>query len=294
MIRYVAAFFIASILASSQASALSLTVRPDFTPIAIDSYGAAGDGVTDDTAAFLAWQADCGASKDRLCALNRGRYNITSQPPCFSKSVNLSGVGKMGSLLIRNYTGTANKGLLCFEGGDSTVNNYNENLGLILRDLAVIAGDNTSGGCGISLTATSTTSWNRATIDSVTVTTNDPDGNNFDCGLIADGSAMDTGAMGIRGLTVNNSDFFGANGYSEIYDSVIALNRIGGGTYPAGGSHAKSGFIHITGSATLESYYINWSTTNFAGMDIDNTITGRIDRATGPVNIGSNVTGVDF
>lgn len=213
---------------------------------------AVGNGVADDTAAFNSFLAD--AQDAGRGYVPRNRYRLTSQPNDITRAFTLFGDSKMQSILLRDYNGTSGKGVLHFEGGDTTGTNYNTNLGMVVKDIGIIGETGTSGGYGIAFVATSTTQWNRAIVDGLTVTGNA--NNCFDCCFYVDGSLMTTGAQGNRVFTGVNLDIFGANGYSMILKSVVG-GQFTGELSTSGGTHANSGSIQIGGTSTVPSSAIS-------------------------------------
>lgn len=231
------------------------------------------DGVTDDTANWNAFLAAVKASDYRVGILPAKQIRFASQPDPIDTCVNLWGAGQIGAglpstVLIRDYAGTTNTGLIEIVAGAH---------GTTLDGFIIEATDNYTGGCGISLIASGTAAMNRVQFQNICITAY---GNNiYQHALYVDGTALTTGAIGIRGLSLFNCDLFGANGYSAVFKGVEALDWHGGGVYPAAGTATDSGAIQITGTSAVPSNYIRMSLTNFNGLDLSYCQYGSIDAA---------------
>lgn len=229
-------------------------------------FGCVGDGVTDDTAAFSSFVAAIN-TVPYAQAYMPGHYKLTSQLPSItSVGIRLFGYGKISSGFIAAYNRSTNAGIITLAPGAH---------GFMCQDLFFNSPSGNTGGCCISAIADSSQAMNRMMFERLTMSA---DGNNnFDNMLYLDGTALTTGAIGIRATCINDCDIFGCNGYSAVFKGCEGLSIQGGGFYPAAGTNVKSGAIQIGGTSSVKSQYININITTCNGLDFSQCLNGNIE-----------------
>jgi hypothetical protein len=204
-------------------------------------FGAIGDGVTDDTAAFARFLDAC---RTRRGHIERGQYRIARRPPALSEAVSLFGDGIDVSILVRDYDEAAGRGFLHFRGVPSGA-------GSRLADFTIQSAAGRTGGhafCAISIPGKV---CGNMTLSHVKFSTLGID--SWDSTVLVDGLANREGAKGVREIAFSSCLIFGAAGFSMVLRGAIGVSLIGGGVYAAGGTPPFSGGVEITGAPDLHS-----------------------------------------
>jgi hypothetical protein len=228
-----------------------------------EQSGAVGNGTTDDTTAVSNWLSELQLDTRAEGRLLAGKqYRITSQLPDITRQVTIRGGGVASCGFLRDYTGTARKGLLHFTGASSSQGANNSRISAFY----IIAAAGTTGGALLSGLSTSDYALSGVVAEDMWLTTL---GTNTHTNTIDwDGTAKTTGAIGLRDLSFRNLHIFGANGMSVYLAGIVGLGWYGGGIYGAGGSHASSGGMQITGTSTVKSSVLAISITTSSGLNL--------------------------
>lgn len=257
----------------------------------VEDYGAACDGVTDDAAAFAAAISDINAGllkKLRIPILpgsgpfNPTKCRIGSQPPSITaQGFRIAGDGEWEAQLIRDYNGTNGVGLLNILGAA---------IGVEISDMTIASASGRSGGSAIYFQAAVGSGFTGAqtSLRNLNLTSYGTD--SWSVTLWVNGSQKTVDPKGWRTLVMSNVLVFGANGYSAIFSSVVGLQWMGGGAFAAGGTHANTGSILVTGTATVPSTSIGMYLMGVNGVALDNCNNGIIESAIIGSGSGNSVT----
>jgi len=248
--------------------------------VSVVDYNLVGDGTTDNTAAFNALIAAIPANSQSPVSVYfpSGSYYFNSQPNNISQGIRFFGDGVARTLLYRNFSPTGNDGLFNFRQGAN---------GSSISNLGIVSTSGTSGGCLISLVASSSGAPDFCRFNDLYLTSANSD--NYK--IFIDGSARTTGAIGVRDTFISNSSIFGGATGSVYAKGAIALSMTNTDTFPAGGT---SGKIVMTGDATVNSYYFQCDGGVIDGFSLDNlqyahihasVITGNITNASTASNV---------
>lgn len=231
-----------------------------------------GSGVNQ-TTFFDAAVAAVIASGSRRLHIPAGIYYLNTQPAAIASSLEIYGDGLNSTVLIRNYNGTANQGMIRLTPGAS---------GFQLRRLAIDAASGTTTGCAISIVADASTSIDGTVFEDLWISTFGTD--TWTSCIHIDGTLKITGAVGIRDTSWRNVHVFGASLRAVTLTGVVGFNWTSGGCYTAGGTGTVS--ILVDGTASIDSQYVQIAlptiqggfTTGYATyVDVTSPVIGAID-----------------
>jgi hypothetical protein len=250
--------------------------------ITLQDFGGASDGSTDNTPALNAALAAiaAGTVPTRTIFLPRGAYYFNSRPNDITTSVQLVGENKGATVLYRNFNGATNAdGLFNFRagGGSSRV----ENLG-------IIGASGTTGGCLISLVASSTSAPDFSHFQTLYLTSA---GNTHAYTVYMDGTARTGAPIGVRDTFWADCSIFGGTLGSIYHAGCVATHFSECDTFPAGG---VSGKMVCTGTSSVYSYYLRYDGGTLYGIDFDYVVYASIDVAVmaGEITNTANTLGV--
>lgn len=229
-------------------------------------FGAACDGVADDTAAVEAW-LDSGAAA-RLTA-GVGRCRVTAQIAPRAHALNIQGTGIDRTVLLRDYDGTAGLGLITLREGSR---------GSIIRDLSIISAPGRSGGHALAIISTAEYTAGNTTISNVKFSCDGSDC--WQTTVRLDGTARLAEPRGVRAVTFSDTHIFGASFVSLELATVVGFSFRGGGLYPASGTTRHSGGVQIRGTTTHPSQYILISASTMGVLNLSNVLDAQITSAT--------------
>jgi hypothetical protein len=201
--------------------------------VSVKDFGAVGDGVTDDAAAFAAAIA---AAKNVY--VPAGTYEIGSNIS-ITTPVRIYGDGPAATVIERNYSPTSDaQGVFAFSGG-GTIGSINA---MTIRSKA-----GQTGGCLVSIVSGSSDTLGLYRFDWVDFTTTGTSTHQYT--FYTDGTAKTSAPIGIRGLDFTACSIFGGGISSLLVNGVLKFSFIGGGCYPAGGAAGSN--VRISGSAAV-------------------------------------------
>jgi hypothetical protein len=243
----------------------ALALKGDLTRVkraglTLSDYGYTGSGTA--TAAFNSALADAIAQTfgTNVIHLPAGTIDFNTKPNDLSGAVIVRGCAINGTTIRRNYT-QSGVDIGCLEVTGS---------GVVLENFAVWGGATFTGGSAIRVKAPTNTPIGSIILRNLYLT---PNAGAFGKLLIWDGTAAAGGggtALGVRSCLMEQVDVFGANGgHSVEFRGAEAIAWIGGGCYPAGGTHANAGRILITGTSTVKTTDIRLDISDAQGIDLD-------------------------
>lgn len=201
--------------------------------VSVKDFGAVGDGVTDDAAAFVAAIA---AAKNVY--VPAGTYEIGSNISV-TTPVCIYGDGPGATIIERNYSPVSDaQGVFAFSGGGTTCS---------ISGMTIRSKTGQTGGCLVSIVSGASDNLGLYRFDWVNFTTTGTSTHQYT--FYTDGTAKISGAIGIRGLDFTACSIFGGGISSLLVKGVLKFSFIGGGCYPAGGVAGSN--VSITGSATV-------------------------------------------
>jgi hypothetical protein len=250
--------------------------------VTLQDFGGAADGSTDNTPALNAalTAIAAGTVPTRTIFFPRGAYYFNSRPNDITTSVQLVGENKGATVLYRNFNGATNAdGLFNFRagGGSSRV----ENMG-------ITGASGTTGGCLISLVASSTSAPDFSHFQTLYLTSA---GNTHAYTIYMDGTARTGAPIGVRDTFWADCSIFGGTLGSIYHAGCVATHFSECDTFPAGG---VSGKLVCTGTPSVYSYYLRYDGGTLYGIDFDYTYFAAVDVAVmgGDVNNTANTNGV--
>lgn len=240
-------------------------------------FGAKGDGVTDDAAAFSAAIA---AAQNGVLYVPEGIYIIGSAL-AISSAVHIRGDGIFNTQIYRNFSPASDsQGLFNISPTAD---------GASVNDLAVYGVSGTSGGCLISVLADASDNPGATSLRNLWLSTTGSDTQKY--GIYIDGSLKTSGAVGVRDTAFSDIWVFGGVNGSVFLKSVVNFNWHGGSAFTSGGTNGE---IVISGTAGVGSSDITISLSHAEGFDLDRlryaTIT--VGRNSGDIVNTSNVSEV--
>lgn len=187
--------------------------------VSVKDFGAVGDGVTDDTAAFQA-AVDNGGK----IFIPPGIY-IFNQPVIITNTVILVGAGRTTDLR-RNYSPTVDTdGIFNIRDGGS---------GVSMRDMILRSQIGQTGGCLLSIINTDAQAIGQMTFINMAFTTTGSNTHQYT--IYMDGTARTTAPIGIRGVDMVGCSVFGGNISTLLVKGVLNFSFLGGGCFVAGGA----------------------------------------------------------
>lgn len=152
-------------------------------------------------------------------------YSFNTAPSAFNPvSPYFEGTGINGTVLNRNYSGTAGVGFIQISAASGTV----------IKDLEIAAAAGTTTGDALRFDASTSNGASGSFLNNVTIVGFGTD--NFDSMITVDGHLKTAGAIGSRDHNWVALTLFGSKVASLNALSIEGLTWNGGGIYPAGGS----------------------------------------------------------
>jgi hypothetical protein len=239
------------------------------TPSIVD-WGGLGNNSQDNATAFNTaltnvTSGSFGAGVPYAITFPQGTFNFASKPNSDNLGVNFLGVSKSQTAIQKTYNeATATNGIISrVQSGGQAAN------GCRLENMTVEAGTGTTGGSGVSfIGAASPNGPDYCTMQDVVITYVGTGALSASgASLYIDGSAITTGALGIRDTKLINVEAF-SNGWSAAFlKSVVDFQWTGGNIAGLAGD-----LLQITGTAGVPSTNVNIDISNIDSLSIDNTI----------------------
>lgn len=182
-------------------------------------------------------------------------YYFNTQPSSFSGvAPYLSGTGRNGTILMKNFNGSGGVGFITMTGAG----------GSVIENMSIEANTGVTTGDGVRYNATSSNGSDGAVLSNIVIASFGSNG--FDSMVAIDGHLRTTGAIGVRDQKWVNVTLFGSATAAVNALSVEAWSWHGGGIYPAGGTSAASIIISgLTAPMASSSVYVSLE----AGTQID-------------------------
>jgi hypothetical protein len=204
--------------------------------VSVMDFGADPTGTLDSRDAFNA-----AIQTEGTVYVPQGTYIINSAIT-ITNPVKLIGDGTQKTNIHRNYspgTSTANdaEGIFNIRDGGS---------GVILQDMTLRSLAGQSGGCLVSLINT-TANFGLFKFDQVNFTTTGTSTHQYT--IYADGTAVTTAPIGIRGLDMIACTVFGGGISTLLIKGVLKFSFLGGGVFTAGGAAGSN--VRFDGSAAV-------------------------------------------
>lgn len=238
------------------------------------------------SSSIVNWGGKCNASQDNTSAYNsaytavtsgtfgtgvpylitfpQGTCNFNSKPNNDTLGINIIGVNKSQAAAVRNYNeATATNGLFHKTFGSSNVSN-----GCRIENMSINAGNATTGGSGVALIGTSSANGpDFCTFTNLTVSyTGTGAYSASGATLYIDGSAITTGAIGIRDTKLTNVELFSNGWPAAVLKSVVDFDWNGGNI-----AGLSTDTLSITGTAGVPSTNVNINVDNMDAISIDHT-----------------------
>jgi hypothetical protein len=190
------------------------------SPANVMDFGAVGDGVANDTAAFIAAMA---ASNNIY--FPAGTYEIGSNIS-ITKPIQIYGDGPGATIIERNYSPVADtQGVFAFSGGGT--------IGSI-SNMTIRSKTGQTGGCLVSIVSGAADTLGLYRFDYVDFTTTGTSTHQYT--IYMDGTAKTSSPIGIRGVDFTGCSVFGGGISTMLIKGVLKFSFLGGGCYPAGGA----------------------------------------------------------
>lgn len=201
--------------------------------VSVKDFGAVGDGVTDDAAAFVAAIA---AAKNVY--VPAGTYEIGSNISV-TTPVRIYGDGPGATVIERNYSPVSDaQGVFAFSGGGTICS---------ISGMTIRSKVGQTGGCLVSIVSGAADTLGLYRFDWVDFTTTGTSTHQYT--FYTDGTAKTSAPIGIRGLDFTACSIFGGGISSLLVKGVLKFSFVGGGCYPAGGAAGSN--VRISGSAAV-------------------------------------------
>lgn len=251
---------------------------PAFWKNIVSDYGAVGDGLADDTAAFVAAIADINSGANNRLYLpsrpgagptNPTKYRLCSQLPTIqSQGFRLSGDGIWETQILRDYNGVNGVGCIDVRGAS---------LGVEIESLAIASAAGRSGGHALHFMADGGSGYTggKTSLRNLNLTSYGTD--SWDSTLRFNGTLKTVDPIGWRTTVLQNVEVFGANGYSVQLSAVVGFSWFGGGIWPATGTTPQSGAMLITGTPAVPSSNISMQMESCNGIVLNNCHHGIIE-----------------
>lgn len=189
--------------------------------------GSCGGSGFDNTPAMDKYNSFINTNGQQRLRLQPCSYFHNTQPASFNPvAPYIEGTGANGTVLMRNYNGTAGVGFLTMTGASGTV----------IQNLEVGGNTGTNTGDAIRFNATSSNGASGSYLQNVTIAGFGTD--NFQNMVTIDGHLKVTGAIGSRENTWSNVTIFGSATSAINALSAEGFTLHGGGIFPAGGTSA--------------------------------------------------------
>lgn len=186
----------------------------------------------DNTTAFNAFLAAAVTAGEKTVSLKAETISFDSKPT-IPAGIRIIGHSSSETVLVRNYSGDFIEFGAGFNGG--------------MARLALFAAAGTTGGVGLLLKATASTSCDYASFEDLVIT----GAGSYDYPLKVDGS-LRTSPQGIRDLEFRNINLFAGTIAALYIINGVGINFFGLGAYPAGGT---SGNVYIGGGSNTVNLY---------------------------------------
>lgn len=217
-----------------------------------------GSGVNMTTALNLAI-ADLSATRFKLLMEN-GEYYFNSLPNDITAHMQILGAGRGKTFLYKNWASAADDdGIFNFR--DGSTNSRVTGLTAYATSASQSGGFGT--GCIVSAVPTVSGSVDGLQLRDLWLSSQAPATQAYTHSNIHfNGEARNGAPIGIRDTIIENCALFGCEDSALILRGVVACSVHGGGSFPAGG---KSGRLYISGSSSVNSYYVDVNMHTFDG-----------------------------
>jgi hypothetical protein len=187
--------------------------------VSVIDFGAVGNGIADDTAAFVA--AIAASSNIYVPA---GTYEIGSNIS-ITKPVCIYGDGPSATVIERNYSPVSDtQGVFAFSGGGTICE---------ISHMTIRSKTGQTGGCLVSIVSGAADTLGLYRFDWVDFTTTGTSTHQYT--VYMDGTAKTSSPIGIRGADFTACSVFGGGVSTMLIKGVLKFSFLGGGVYPAGG-----------------------------------------------------------
>ena len=201
--------------------------------VSVKDFGAVGDGVANDAAAFVAAIA---AAKNVY--VPAGTYEIGSNISV-TTPVRIYGDGPGATVIERNYSPVSDaQGVFAFSGGGTICS---------ISGMTIRSKVGQTGGCLVSIVSGAADTLGLYRFDWVDFTTTGTSTHQYT--FYTDGTAKTSAPIGIRGLDFTACSIFGGGISSLLVKGVLKFSFVGGGCYTAGGVAGSN--VRISGSAAV-------------------------------------------
>jgi hypothetical protein len=196
-----------------------------------------GDGATDNTSAWNAALAQCatGANGGKRIDAPAGVFAFLSQPNPVPDGCHIIGRGKVTTIFLKRFNGGIFFDLTGVGNGDMGLERFS-----ILTDAT------SSPGYAVVLQGDATDQPDATVLRDLYVTSNN--GGLWLVGLLVYGNAR-TSPQGVRGVYMENCDWFNASAATMYLSNVVGFTMVGGGAYQGDGPSSAAG-IWVTGGGT--------------------------------------------
>lgn len=186
-----------------------------------------------------------------------GAWSFLTRPAPVDYSMEIVGEGFGISTLIRRYVETNNtNGLLTLSNGNIRV----------LR-LGVQIGSGYFGGSGVTVISDGTHNPGYTVLEDLYVSVAPTENGRWYNAVCLDGVQNPAAPLGVRAITLRNCFLFASTSAACRINGGVSISISGGGMFPAGGT---TGRLLITGSAAVNSYYVQADVPFIGGLYLDN------------------------
>ena len=201
--------------------------------VSVLDFGADSTGVADSHDAF----ANAIATAQTVY-VPKGTYNIGSPIVC-TNPFKLVGDGVSSTVIQRNFSPTVDtNGIFTIQQGGTEI---------CMRDMTLRSLTGQTGGCLVSIVPSVSGGMGLYNFSNIDFTTTGTSTHQYT--LYFDGTAANTGAIGIRGLDMTGCSVFGGGVSTMLVKGVLKFSFVGGGIYTAGGAGTSN--IVFTGTSTV-------------------------------------------
>lgn len=272
-------------------------------------WGGAGDGSTNNTPAFNAAIAALAGGGTIYFPASSGWYYFSSKPNPLFGGISVRGAGVSRSVLVRNYTeADVRNGFLDMDVATTGLANP-----CTISDIAIRAGNSTTGGSAINIESSSSVAQGDILLDNLYITGT----GTFNYDVRVDGQEKSSAPEGVRSVHIRDSIFFQ---YTVAGVILLAFNNcsiFNTGIFDTAGTPSVASFV-ADGGAAVDANYLqaqlifcptarigavytiaqvyfsspNTTTLTTSSTCYNLTFTGNMATVVGEANTGSAGTGV--